>query len=62
MTGGTGLLGRELVPALRAAGHGVRVLSRTPGEGRIRALIAADVDVLLSRARTAAMLRSPYPT
>lgn len=35
VTGGTGVLGRELVPALRAAGHGVRVLSRQPGEGAV---------------------------
>ena len=35
VTGGTGVLGTALVPALRAAGHGVRVLSRTPGEGRV---------------------------
>jgi uncharacterized protein YbjT (DUF2867 family) len=28
VTGGTGTLGRDLVPLLRAAGHGVRVLSR----------------------------------
>src|SRR5579859_2832297 len=28
VTGGTGTLGRRLVPRLRAAGHGVRVLSR----------------------------------
>jgi uncharacterized protein YbjT (DUF2867 family) len=35
VTGGTGVLGRALVPALRAAGHGVRVLSRRPGNGGI---------------------------
>ncbi|WP_114907712.1 SDR family oxidoreductase [Ornithinimicrobium murale] len=36
VTGGTGLLGREVVPRLRAAGHTVRILSRgggTPAEG-----------------------------
>src|SRR2546429_7782711 len=34
VTGGTGTLGRLVVPRLRAAGHDVRVLSRTsrPGE------------------------------
>jgi uncharacterized protein YbjT (DUF2867 family) len=35
MTGGTGVLGREAVPALRAAGHQVRVLSREPGDGHV---------------------------
>ena len=35
MTGGTGVLGREAVPALRAAGHRVRVLSREPGDGHV---------------------------
>jgi uncharacterized protein YbjT (DUF2867 family) len=35
VTGGTGTLGRALVPALRAAGHDVRVLSRRPGPDRI---------------------------
>lgn len=33
VTGGTGALGRELVVALRAAGHRARVLSRHPGTG-----------------------------
>ncbi|WP_109472551.1 SDR family oxidoreductase [Ornithinimicrobium cavernae] len=31
VTGGTGLLGREVVPLLRAAGHPVRILSRSGG-------------------------------
>jgi uncharacterized protein YbjT (DUF2867 family) len=35
VTGGTGVLGREAVPALRAAGHTVRVLSREPGDGHV---------------------------
>lgn len=35
VTGGTGVLGSALVPALRAAGHSVLVLSRQPGEGRV---------------------------
>ena len=34
VTGGTGTLGRPTVDLLHAAGHDVRVLSRTPGEGR----------------------------
>jgi uncharacterized protein YbjT (DUF2867 family) len=33
VTGGTGTLGRLLVPALQAGGHDVRVLSRRPGAG-----------------------------
>lgn len=35
VTGGTGGLGRPTVERLRAAGHDVRVLSRTEGEGRV---------------------------
>lgn len=35
VTGGTGTLGRHLVPELRRRGHEVRVLSRQPGEGRV---------------------------
>jgi len=35
VTGGTGTLGRPTVERLRAAGHDVRVLSRTAGEGRL---------------------------
>ena len=34
VTGGTGILGRPTVALLRAHGHDVRILSRTPGEGR----------------------------
>lgn len=34
VTGGTGTLGRPTVDLLRAAGHDVRILSRTAGEGR----------------------------
>ena len=34
VTGGTGTLGRPTVDLLRRAGHDVRVLSRTPGDGR----------------------------
>ena len=33
VTGGTGALGRDLVVALRSAGHRARVLSRRPGTG-----------------------------
>ncbi|MEU9376949.1 NAD(P)H-binding protein, partial [Streptomyces sp. NPDC048255] len=32
VTGGTGNLGKHVVPLLRAAGHDVRVLCRTPRE------------------------------
>jgi uncharacterized protein YbjT (DUF2867 family) len=35
VTGGTGTLGRAVVPALRAAGHDVRVLSRRAGPDRV---------------------------
>ncbi|GAA4354837.1 SDR family oxidoreductase [Microbacterium rhizosphaerae] len=33
VTGGTGNLGRHVVPLLRAQGHGIRVLSRSPRSG-----------------------------
>lgn len=33
VTGGTGTLGRHLVPRLQSAGHAVRVMSRTGGTG-----------------------------
>ena len=35
VTGGTGTLGRPTVERLRAAGRDVRILSRTPGPGRV---------------------------
>ena len=35
VTGGTGTLGRPTVELLRAAGHDVRILSRTPGPDRV---------------------------
>lgn len=35
VTGGTGQLGRPTVDLLRQAAHEVRVLSRSPGEGRV---------------------------
>ena len=35
VTGGTGHLGRELVPLLVTAGHNVRVLSRRPGPNHV---------------------------
>ncbi len=35
VTGGTGTLGRPTVELLRASGHEVRVLSRTPGDARV---------------------------
>jgi uncharacterized protein YbjT (DUF2867 family) len=35
VTGGTGILGRPTVALLTAAGHNVRILSRTPGAHRV---------------------------
>ncbi|MDP3209043.1 MAG: NAD(P)H-binding protein, partial [Rhodoglobus sp.] len=35
VTGGTGSLGRPTADLLNSAGHDVRVLSRTPGDGRV---------------------------
>ena len=44
VTGGTGLLGAQVVPLLRQAGHKVRVLSlRRPGAGRRREYVAVDL-------------------
>ena len=40
LTGGTGTLGRELVPRLAAAGYTVRVMSRRSGESNV----AGDVE------------------
>lgn len=62
VTGGTGTLGKPTVELLRAAGHDVRVLSRTPtpgnycgnlttGEGLAEAF--SDVDTVLHLATTA---------
>lgn len=45
VTGGTGTLGRPTVELLRAAGHDVRILSRTPGPGRIVADLSSDGDL-----------------
>ncbi|MGC4889983.1 SDR family oxidoreductase [Micromonospora sp. DT227] len=50
VTGGTGTLGRHVVPLLRAAGHPVRVLSRrggAPGDGvtHVTADLLADTDL-----------------
>jgi uncharacterized protein YbjT (DUF2867 family) len=44
VTGGTGTLGREVVTALRAAGHRPRVASRRPRPGEVRAAEWATVD------------------
>lgn len=43
VTGATGYVGGRLYPALRAAGHDVRLLSRRPDELRARLGAAADV-------------------
>ena len=45
VTGGTGTLGRALVPILLAAGHRVRVLSRRPDPGLPAGVVASLGDV-----------------
>jgi uncharacterized protein YbjT (DUF2867 family) len=45
VTGGTGTLGRALLPALRAAGHQARVLSRRGGPGVVTGDLAGGVGV-----------------
>jgi uncharacterized protein YbjT (DUF2867 family) len=46
VTGGSGQLGRELVPALQAAGHGVRQMSRRgAGPGGVRGDLATGRDL-----------------
>ena len=65
VTGGTGALGRQLVVALRGAGHRARVLSRHPGTGAdwVQANLAtgkrldvavADMDAVIHAASAAA--------
>ena len=44
VTGGTGSLGRPTVEQLRAAGHDVRVLSRTPGRAASSATSRPETD------------------
>lgn len=62
VTGGTGTLGRPTVDLLRGAGHDVRILSRSPGEGRVVGDLTtgsdldaalAGVDILLHLATSA---------
>ena len=46
VTGGTGQLGQQLVPALRAAGHTVRAMSRRgTGPGGVRGDLATGLDL-----------------
>lgn len=45
VTGGTGVLGRATVPALEAAGHRVRVLSRKPGAGHVVGDLTQGIDL-----------------
>ena len=65
VTGGTGALGRDLVVALRGAGHRARVMSRRPGTGAdwVQANLAtgngldaalADMEVVIHAATAAA--------
>ena len=65
VTGGTGALGRDLVVALRGAGHRARVMSRRPGPGAdwVQANLAtgkgldaalADMEVVIHAATAAA--------
>ncbi|MDT7536561.1 MAG: hypothetical protein QOI82_146 [Actinomycetota bacterium] len=53
VTGATGTLGRVLVPALQAAGHHVRAMTRTPG--KIRGSYEVVADVLDPASLTAAL-------
>jgi uncharacterized protein YbjT (DUF2867 family) len=50
VTGGSGTLGRVLVPILQAGGHEVRTLSRTPGRGTHTGNLTTGIGVLAAAA------------
>jgi uncharacterized protein YbjT (DUF2867 family) len=48
VTGGTGVLGSRVVKALGERSHGIRVLSRRPGEGRVQGDLASGSGLALA--------------
>ena len=63
VTGGTGAIGRFLVPALVAAGHQVTATTRTPAKTGLLRAAGAEPAVLdgLDRAAVAAAVRAAAP-
>ncbi len=56
VTGGTGFLGRHLVPCLRAHGCQIRVLTRKPGNAA-QALLGKDIEIVQGDIRDEAAVR-----